>query len=167
MATGCSATGIDFFSVYFRETDAGEFQEIAKVEDLAYLHQNLPSFAGCYYVTATDVGGSGSEPSNIVCKDNCIVFSLPNIFTPNNDGSNDEFTPKQGATFIRKATLRVYNRWGNKVYESSAEPGLRWKGIDNSGKALSEGTYFYQVEVEFYGRVPENRTYKGWVEIVR
>lgn len=167
LPTGCNASDIDFYKVYFRETDAEEFKVIATIKDLAYLHQNLPSFAGCYYVTATDKNGSESERSNIECEDNCIVFVLPNIFTPNNDGSNDEFTPKQGATFIKKATLKVYNRWGNKVYESSAEPGLRWKGVGDNGKALAEGTYFYQVEVEFYGRVPEIRTYKGWVEILR
>jgi gliding motility-associated-like protein len=169
---GCNPATIDFFTLYYRETDEGEFVKIGTVDNTGqlvyqFIHQNLQSYAGCYVVTATGLDGVEGEQSNIVCKDNCIVFSLPNIFTPNSDGRNDTFTPKQGATFIRTATLRVFNRWGNKVFEGRGDPGLNWRGVDNSGKALSEGTYFYQVEVEFFGRVPDVRTYKGWVEIVR
>ncbi|MFB9862315.1 T9SS type B sorting domain-containing protein [Rufibacter immobilis] len=169
---GCDPSAIDFYTLYYRETDDGAFVKIGTVDNTGlatyeFIHQGLASYAGCYLVTATDFAGMEGEQSNIVCNENCIVFSLPNIITPNSDGKNDVFTPKQGATFIKRATLRVFNRWGNKVYESSNEPGLNWAGVDNNGKALSEATYFYQVEVEFYGRTPDIRTFKGWVEIVR
>ncbi|WP_205502071.1 T9SS type B sorting domain-containing protein [Rufibacter psychrotolerans] len=172
LPTGCDPSAIDFFTLYYRETDDGEFVRIATVDNTGqavyeYTHQDLASYAGCYVVTATGFDGQEGERSNVVCNENCIVFSLPNIFTPNSDGRNDVFTPKQGATFIRKATLKVYNRWGNKVFEGSSEPGLNWAGVDNNGKALSDATYFYQVEVEFYSRTPDVRTFKGWVEIVR
>ncbi|RNI29263.1 T9SS type B sorting domain-containing protein [Rufibacter latericius] len=168
---GCNANAIDFYTLYYRETEEGEFVKLATIDNngqavYQYLHQNLVSYAGCYVVTATDANGVEGEQSNIVCKDNCIVFSLPNIFTPNGDGRNDVFTPKQGATFIKRATLRVFNRWGNKVFEGSGDPALNWRGVDNNGKALSDATYFYQVEVEFYGLKPDVRTFKGWVEIV-
>ncbi|ALJ01115.1 hypothetical protein DC20_01265 [Rufibacter tibetensis] len=169
---GCDPRAIDYFTLYFRETEEGEMVKIATVDNTGqaiyeYLHRDLLSYAGCYVVTATDFSGVEGEQSNVVCKDNCIVFSLPNIFTPNGDNKNDVFTPKQGATFIRKATLKVYNRWGNKVFEGSGDPALNWRGVDDNGKALSEATYFYHVEVEFYGLKPDVRTFKGWVEIVR
>ncbi len=168
----CGSRTIDFYTLYYKETEEGEFVKLATIDNTGalvyqYIHGNLLSYAGCYVVTATDFSGVEGEQSNIVCKENCIVFSLPNIFTPNGDGKNDVFTPKQGATFIKKATLRVFNRWGNKVYESSGDPGLNWKGVENGGKALSDGTYFYQVEVEFFGLRPDVRTFKGWVEIIR
>ncbi|MFC6999213.1 T9SS type B sorting domain-containing protein [Rufibacter roseus] len=168
LTAGCDPSLIDFYTLYYRETDDGEFRAIATVEDMSYIHQNLLFYSGCYMVTATDFFGNESEPSNTVCKDNCIIFILPNIFTPNNDGINDVFTPKQGAAFIKSAKLQVYNRWGVKVFEGTEEPGLNWRGVTDNGKALSDGTYFYQVEVEFYGRSPEpdRRTFKGWVEIV-
>jgi gliding motility-associated-like protein len=169
---GCNPAAISFFTLYYRETDDGAFVKIGTVPNTGgpvfrFTHQNLQSYAGCYEVTATDFNGVEGERSNVVCNENCIVFNLPNIFTPNSDGKNDVFTPKQGATFIRRANLKVYNRWGNKVFESDDEPGLNWRGVDNNGKALSEGTYYYQVEVEFFGRTPDVRTFKGWVEIVR
>ncbi|GGK77584.1 hypothetical protein GCM10011405_26690 [Rufibacter glacialis] len=172
LPTGCSPNSIDFYTLYYKETEDGPLVKIATIDNTGqtvyeYLHQNLVSYAGCYVVTATGLDGVEGEQSNVVCKDNCIVFSLPNIFTPNGDLKNDVFTPKQGATFIRKATLKVFNRWGNKVFEGSGDPALNWSGVDNSGKALSEGTYFYQVEVDFYGLKPDVRTFKGWVEIVR
>ncbi len=56
-----------------------------------YIHKNLPSFAGCYYVTAVDRSGNESRPSNTVCKDNCPYYELPNVMTPNADGKNDLF----------------------------------------------------------------------------
>ncbi len=41
---------------------------------------------------------------------------IPNVFTPNKDGSNDEFLVKgQG---IEHLNLKVYNRWGGLVYQS-------------------------------------------------
>ncbi|WP_066833491.1 gliding motility-associated C-terminal domain-containing protein [Rufibacter ruber] len=174
----CDASKIAYFTLYYKATDEAPFEVIAQQipgNTFTYTHQNLPSYAGCYAITATDVSGNTSvydpadptDPS-VICKENCINFILPNIFTPNNDGYNDVFTPKQGAAFIRTAKLVVYNRWGNKVFEGNQEPGLKWAGVDNGGKALPDGTYFYQVEVEFYGRssTPDRRIVKGWVEIV-
>ena len=76
---------------YSRSGDEGSFELIANVEDESYVHSNIPSFAGCYYVTAIDRSGNESDPSNIACNDNCPNYDLPNVFTPNNDGINDFF----------------------------------------------------------------------------
>ena len=120
-------------------------------------------------VTATDSSGNESAQSNIVCKDNCCFFQLPNIFTPNNDGKNDTFHPDPRSLFIRSIKFTVFNRWGEKVYESTDDPAINWRGVNNAGKAVSDGTYYYQAEVEFLTLEPQNakKTYKGWVEIVR
>lgn len=178
LPTGCDMSSIAFYTLYYKATEDAPFQVIAARipgATLIFTHQNIPSYAGCYAITATDFSGNTSifnaaDPADVSveCKDNCIVFLLPNIFTPNNDGKNDVFTPKQGAAFIKTAQLKVYNRWGNKVFEGAEEPGLNWKGVDTSSKALADGTYFYQVEIEFYGlsSTPDRRVFKGWVEII-
>ncbi|QHL86887.1 T9SS type B sorting domain-containing protein [Nibribacter ruber] len=167
---GCNTADIALYTVYYKAKDDDPFQVIGTTKAMTFTHTGLQSFAGCYAVTATDVTGNTSvfEETDVACKDNCIVFILPNIFTPNNDGVNDVFTPKQGAAFIKSARLKVFSRWGNKVFEGNSEPGLNWKGVDDGGKALADGTYFYQVEVEFYGRssTPDVRVFKGWVEII-
>ncbi len=86
-----------------------------------YVHGNLPHHAGCYYVTAVD--RSGNEcPSNTVCKDNCPYYELPNVFTPNGDGSNDLFTPFPCPRFVQSVSFVVHNRWGRKSLRPLTSP---------------------------------------------
>ena len=65
-------------------------------------------------------------------------FTNANVFTPNNDGQNDEFSPVR--TPLPGGRLRVFSRWGPPVF-STTEPALRW---DGTGAAA--GTYFYELE---------------------
>jgi gliding motility-associated-like protein len=64
---------------------------------------------------------------------------IPNVITPNNDFNNDLFYI-QGIN--DRFSITIMNRWGNIVYESSPYQN-NWDGRTNSGKPLSEGTYFY------------------------
>ncbi|MBK0403981.1 gliding motility-associated C-terminal domain-containing protein [Adhaeribacter sp. BT258] len=80
--------------------------------------------------------------------------AIPNIFTPNNDGLNDYFEvqlPEEGPY-----NLEVFDRDGKMVYAQ--------KKYDNRWNApkLASGTYFYIITTP-----RENKTYKGWVEILR
>src|SRR5690606_12422741 len=80
--------------LYFSET--GEEGTVALVETLSIFElstrrANLPQLKGCYYITALDRSGNVSEPSNVVCVDNCPNYELPNAFTPNGDNTNDTF----------------------------------------------------------------------------
>lgn len=60
---------------------------------------------------------------------------IPNVFTPNGDGLNDQFVI-ENIQFYRNQ-LTVFNRWGQAVYEASNYRS-QWNGSD-----LSDGTYFY------------------------
>lgn len=78
---------------------------------------------------------------NEICKEVTIEddFIIPNIFTPNGDGSNDLFVIK--GMYGSGNSLSIFNRWGKKVYENSDYKN-DWNGTAN-GKPLSDGTYFY------------------------
>ncbi|MHA6247340.1 T9SS type B sorting domain-containing protein [Pontibacter sp. CAU 1760] len=172
--TGDCTDEIDFYTVYFKPSLDAEYVSLGTTTETTFLHQGLESFAGCYVVTATDKAGRESAFSNEVCKDNCISFLLPNIITPNGDGRNDVFRPASGSAFIRSMKFKVFNRWGVKVYELNAQRGgdqlsINWAGVDQDGNRLTDGTYFYEAEVEFHTLDPSQAraTYKGWVEIVR
>ncbi len=158
---------IAYYTIYFKPTLEDEFTKLDTTSATTYTHTGLQSFAGCYVVTATDVTGRESVFSNEVCKDNCISFILPNIITPNGDNLNDVFRPKNRA-FIKSLKFKVFNRWGVQVYEGN-DSNINWPGVDKDGNRLSDGTYYYEAEVEFFRLDPSQAraTYKGWVEIVR
>lgn len=171
------------YNVYFSLTgeNGDPFEFVEFVEDTTYLHTGLFSFAGCYYVTTLDRSNNESAPSNIVCNDNCPDYELPNVFTPNGDGINDVFRPLDqysgtlNATcprFVKSVIFNVYNRWGIVIYhyESGGENAITidWDGRDDAGTLLPSGVYYYDAEVEFDLRRPQDQTQhlKGWVHLL-
>jgi len=66
---------------------------------------------------------------------------VPNVFTPNGDGKNDEF--RVAYRSLREYHIWVYNRWGKLVYESE-DPAKGWDGTIN-GRAAAAGAYFYVI----------------------
>ncbi|MBC6607391.1 gliding motility-associated C-terminal domain-containing protein [Hymenobacter sp. BT188] len=171
---------IAYYRILYRETPEGPLVAIDSVTQQSYVDRldrdrpNRPgkaTFAGCYAIQAVDAVGNRSALSNIECKDNCLFFVLPNIFTPNADQRNDTFRPKV-ASPIRRTRFQAFNRWGVKVYESDQKPLIEWEGTSNAtegkgGVKLTEGVYYYIAEVEFADFNSTKRTYKGWVEITR
>lgn len=134
-----------------------------------YIHSNSNSIVGCYAVNAIDSNNNIGNLSNIVCidVDSCFNYTLPNFFTPNNDGKNDLFTPFP-YNFINKIELKIYNRWGSIVFETT-NPDINWDGKDiNSGKDCSDGVYFYTCKVYEQRLIGEViRNLKGSITIMR
>ncbi|PSK97922.1 gliding motility-associated-like protein [Cecembia rubra] len=141
---------------------------------------NLPNYRGCYYVTAVDRSGNESEPSNIVCVDNCPSYNLPNAFTPNGDGVNDTFMAFDNPfakcpRFVLGVEIFIVNRWGAEVFKynslNSTENDIfiRWNGRDKNGNELPAGTYFYTATVKFDAFDPalQEKKLKGTVQIIR
>jgi gliding motility-associated-like protein len=85
--------------------------------------------------------------------------TVPNAFSPNNDGVNDYWNIDALITYPQ-SSIMVYDRYGQKVYQSTgyAKP---WDGTYH-GSALPAGTYYYVIDLK-------NNTPKmaGWVFIVR
>ena len=66
---------------------------------------------------------------------------VPNVFTPNGDGKNDEF--RVAYRSIKEFHCWVYNRWGKLVYDWT-DPEKGWDGTIN-GRPAAEGAYFYVI----------------------
>jgi len=97
---------------------------------------------GQYWVTVT------SEES-CQAKDTVMVFwggqpfYLPNAFTPNGDGLNDEFKPVQRYDFVKTYHLYIYNRWGQLIFETT-DINTGWDGTFK-GEPVEQGTYVYKI----------------------
>ncbi len=122
---------------------------------------------GCYAIQAVDSSGNASLMSPDFCIDNCPEFELPNIFSPNNDKSNDFFKAIK-VRRIKEINLSILDRWGNLVYKTN-DPYFQWDGVSQETKnAVSEGTFFYFCEV-YEPRLTgiRTRSLKGYLQVVR
>jgi len=93
-----------------------------------------------YTVTVTDGNGCSATDEVLVRVElNCGEVFVPDAFSPNGDGKNDEF--KVFGNCIKTINVKIYDRWGNKMFETS-DVTESWKG-DYKGKELNAGTYVY------------------------
>jgi gliding motility-associated-like protein len=86
---------------------------------------------------------------------------IPNAFTPNNDALNEGF--KAVTIAVNKFELAVFNRWGEKVFETF-QTDKAWDGIYNGSQAQA-GVYMYTLKFTDF----ENRPYykSGTVHLIR
>ena len=107
-----------------------------------------PSETTTYTVQVTDTNGCSASASVTLVVRSCdpVVF-LPNAFTPNGDGVNDVWRMRSNSLQQLKdegeAYLVVYNRWGQKVFETR-DPFVGWDGTLN-GRQLPPDVYGYRV----------------------
>ena len=109
-----------------------------------------PSFNTRYQVFFTDANGCsnvGTVNVTVVCKSGNLF--IPNTFSPNGDGSNDVFYPR-GSGLQRVQLLRIFNRWGEVVFERRDfpvnDPSSGWNGTYKGSKPQAD-VYVYQAEV--------------------
>jgi len=103
-----------------------------------------------YQVRASNPGGcSTTDEVTVTVLCNGGNLFLPNTFSPNGDGMNDVFFARgTGIAHIR--ALRIYNRWGELVYErlnfKANDPQSGWDG-QLRGRPASSDVYIYAAEV--------------------
>lgn len=75
-----------------------------------------------------------------------VTLVMPNAFTPNNDGLNDDFRGYGFVDAIADYKMSIWNRWGELIFETD-NPLMGWNGSkNNSGQESPVGVYVYQVE---------------------
>lgn len=126
----------------------------------------FPPTPGTYSVMLTiyldDCPVSGTI--EIIVKENVnFSFVLPNVFTPNGDGSNDVFT--NAVLNAASIELEVLNRWGGLVFKTT-DPESFWNGKDqNTGEECAEGVYFYKLII--IDKASESHIYQSFVHLLK
>jgi gliding motility-associated-like protein len=105
-----------------------------------------PNETTMYYVTVTGPTGCTAIDSVLVTVINEFDVFLPNIFSPDGDGYNDVFYIRGKG--IRELEFYIYDRWGQKIFESSSVD-VGWDG-DINGKPANNGVYVYVVLAKPY-----------------
>ncbi|WP_425422473.1 gliding motility-associated C-terminal domain-containing protein [Phaeodactylibacter xiamenensis] len=127
-----------------------------------------PQVTMSYFVTVIDENNCQATDQITVFVDKDRDVFIPNVFSPNGDGSNDVFTIFAGPEVIRVNSFQVYNRWGEPMYEiydfPANDPTFGWDGT-HRGELMNGGVYVYVAEIEFVDGVIE--LYKGDVLLMR
>ena len=119
---------------------------------------------GNYIIKVTDANGCSSiSPVTISEKICCENVFLPNAFSPNNDGRNDEFAIR-GVNGVELKDFLIFNRWGECVFKGQ-NLFDSWNGHYKGGDA-EMGTYYYLVR---YRCLSSGKLYtiKGDVILIR
>ncbi len=120
----------------------------SELKDLAF---------GSYTVTVTDFNGCTAVVDATVaeptanCEGGTFDVAVPNAFSPNGDDYNGTFDIWRDDN-VSKVSVKIYNRWGELVYEKSDQPsgpGNGWDGTVN-GKDAQVGSYVYVMEIEYH-----------------
>lgn len=123
-----------------------------------------PREATIYTVTYTnDFNCTATDNITITVIEGEYYFYMPNVFSPNADSNNDLVFPIYNGT--KQFTLRIWNRWGQKVFECvNVNDGCVWDGTVK-GKVLDPTVLVWEAVVEF--KIPSIERYKGSLTLIK
>jgi len=102
--------------------------------------------AGTYYARVT-IQGCSSYDTVEITRD--CYLDVPNAFSPNGDGSNDYFFPRNRLSKgLKSFKMNIYNRWGELIFQTENLEGRGWDGSYN-GAMQPSGVYVYIIDAEF------------------
>ncbi len=129
---------------------------------------STPEYDITYFVEVISENGCIAEDQITIRVNKVDRVFVANAFTPNGDGANDWFFVQggRGTEIVRK--FRVYDRWGEHVFEARDvplnQPDAGWDGTLN-GKDMNPAVFAWYAEIEFSdGRI---ELYKGNVTLLR
>ena len=103
-----------------------------------------PSTATSYTVIVSNLCGSDTDSIHVSVNDcYCPDIFIPNAFSLNGDNENDTLFV-QGTKCVKTFSLVIYNRWGEKVFETN-DIAKGWDGIYN-GKKENSAVFVYSLE---------------------
>ncbi|MDB5090406.1 MAG: gliding motility-associated C-terminal protein [Mucilaginibacter sp.] len=115
-------------------------------EDITYTLHVIPTL------------GCGTEDTDDVFVRVYKSITIPNTFTPNNDGTNDTWNIKALNSYPQSLT-QVFDRYGGIVFKSIGY-SIPWDGTYNN-KQVPTGTYYYLIDLK------NGKKFSGWVLVVR
>ncbi|MBK7690137.1 MAG: gliding motility-associated C-terminal domain-containing protein [Bacteroidetes bacterium] len=119
------------------------------------------SQAGTYWARSK---GECSVSDTIEVVRDCYL-NIPNAFSPDGDGLNDYFIPREIlSSGLKTFKMDIYNRWGENIFTTTSIDGRGWDGKYN-GVPQPMSTYVYIIDAEFNNNIKKN--FKGNVILVR
>lgn len=127
----------------------------------------IPPGNTTYTITVVDENGCTATDEIQLLVNIVRPVHYPNIFSPNNDNTNDFFNIFAGPAAKGLEFLKVYDRWGNLMYDGRPNLNDRLQGWDGffNGKPVNPGVYAWMANIIFVDN--ETITFSGDVTVVR
>ena len=120
---------------------------------------------GKYMITliaSTEYGCKDTSYQTIIIEPD-FAFFIPNSFSPNDDGINDNFSGK--GIFISKYQMMIFDRWGNLIFFTD-DINKTWDGKANYGTGIAQtDVYVYVIKLTDINK--KKHEYKGIVKLLR
>ncbi|MFD1551616.1 hypothetical protein DNU06_03070 [Putridiphycobacter roseus] len=121
---------------------------------------------GLYTITLTVANDNGCEDQYVVSLivENEILLYVPNIFTPNQTGTNSLWNIELIGGDVYNFHLQIFNRWGEIIWESFDQT-VGWNGKYN-GELVQDGAYIWRIN---YGDIASDKkhTHTGHVSVLK
>lgn len=109
----------------------------------SHTYESIGTFP-VYLAVSNASGCSDTAWLDIVVND-YYTFYVPNAFTPNGSGNNDEFGPYFTNILAERFEFYIFDRWGNIVFQTD-DPNVRWNGTwQNKGEMVQQDVYIYKI----------------------
>jgi len=156
--------GVNYYEIEYRSDESQSFSTVGKVSsDSNSVIHKINDFKSTHQYRVTAVRNHKQE---VISHSNISGFTIvpsvfiPNSFSPNNDGHNDEFFPVCfGGKLIE---MMIYDRWGTKIFHSIDE-NASWDGTFNS-KQCPVSVYVYIIKFQ---TADETKAITGTISLLR
>jgi gliding motility-associated-like protein len=144
---------------YIWEFGDGETLPVTSQSPVLHIYNATGDYNSCL-IAINNFGCQDTTCQNIVARV-LPLLDVPNAFTPNGDGINDKVSVRSYG--ISKMTWRIYNRWGEKVFETND----RTQGWDGTfkGSLQPKEVYHYVLSVQFIDNTKYEK--KGDITLLR
>ena len=117
-------------------------------------------------LTVSDSLGCEATWCRMIVVDDVLTLYVPNAFTPDGDGVNEQFLPVLLGLDPEDYALDIFNRWGETVF-TTKEPGMAWNGgIGNGDDLVKQGVYIWRIMARDRFTA-ERREYFGHVTLLK
>lgn len=145
-----------------REKQSSTWNKKPLTQDSLYFLTDTTT-PNCYRVLAIKYflnAPADTAYSNEICLKSFDSTLIPNAFTPG--GINPVFKIINANLLPGQATMFIYNRWGEKIFEGDALKG--WDGTDSKSDFVGPGIYPYIVQIV---RIEKRELFKGTITVIR
>ncbi|HTB06214.1 MAG TPA: gliding motility-associated C-terminal domain-containing protein [Bacteroidia bacterium] len=120
-----------------------------------------PTETTTYVVTVSNPADPCPTKDSVVIQIGANTLIFYTGISPNGDGHNDTWIIDNIDAYPDNTAV-IYNRWGTEVWRGTGynNSSVVWKGFNQQGQPLPDGTYFYSVTIN-------TKIYKGWVQLTR